>query len=111
MTSARPEEVADTISVRLGLRQVGYDTTFAGYAGVLRYDAATLSAVEAEFLEDVLQVLLDRALGRAEDACDLAVALALGNPQEDLGFAVGGAPAPFGPHKVNQCARAAESIR
>ena len=48
-----------------------------------------ISGFDAEFFEEVLQVLLHRILGRAVYGGDFAVALALGDPEQHFGFTRG----------------------
>ena len=48
-----------------------------------------VAIVCAEFFEDVAEVDFYGLLGHAEDDADFGVGLALGNPEEDLGFSWG----------------------
>src|SRR5215470_10292400 len=43
--------------------------------------------LDTELFEDVLEMLLNRARARAEDRCDITVALADGDPAEDVQLA------------------------
>lgn len=50
--------------------------------------------VDPEFRVDALQVLIHRSRAHAKDGPDLGIALALGHPQQHLGFSRGEAPNP-----------------
>lgn len=52
-------------------------------------DGCRGAVLDAELDVDLLQMLVHRAGGKAEDFADIAVGLAFGDPQQHFGFALG----------------------
>src|SRR5690349_9228916 len=71
---------------RVEAEKVGLASAMAGVALDLGYGLHAV--VDVQFLEDVLQVVLDGEGADGEDAADLGIGLAHPDPVHDLGFAL-----------------------